>query len=202
MSLRQADLAAKGTVISGLRGSGKTNLARYISGKHPDAVLVYDPLDQYPEYDVIRPKQTEYPGTAEELARWIKKLNLADTSKHNYRLLVIDEAQLVAPAGRKLHPAISRLNIIHRHYPLAIIWIAQRPRFLHANIINLADHLFLFRLPGATDARYLDDVARGLSERVRELKEWQFAYVDKDRRFHTMNPVPEVPLLGDLTKSA
>ena len=194
--LRRADLAAKGTVISGLRGSGKTNLARHISGLHADAVLVYDPLNQYPEYDAIRPKKMEYPAAAEEFARWIKKLNLADTSKHDYRLLVVDEAQLVAPAGRTLHPAIARMNIVHRHYPLGIVWIAQRPRFLHANIINLADHMFIFRLPGATDSRYLDDVARGLSDKVRELTEWHFVYVDKDRHYYTMAPVPEAEIQG------
>ena len=189
-----ADLFPRGTVISGLRGSGKTNLARYVAGLDGAHVLVYDPLHEgeWSGFDRLVPKRHNYPESADEFASLVELAELHDTQKHDYRLLIIDEAQLIAPNQQRLHPAIRRMNTVHRHWPLGVVWIAQRPRFLHYDIVNLADHLFLFSLPGATDMRYLDDLARGLSEANTGLEDYHFNYVDRRRRYWTFPPVPEM----------
>jgi hypothetical protein len=187
----EANLYPRGTVLVGLRGSGKTNAARYIASLHPDNVLVYDPLGQYTEYDTLRPKHIEFPEAADELARLIKQERLAETDRHPYRLLVIDEAARVAPSSQKLHPAIARLNAEHRHWPMGIVWIVQRPRQLHHNIINLADYLFVWRLPGATDASFLEDTARGLSQAADGLQDYGYVFVNQDRRYYAMPPMPD-----------
>ncbi len=196
-----ADLTAKGTVVAGLRGSGKTNFARLIANVDQDAVLVYDPLGQYPEFDRIEPKQRSFPQAAEEFARIIKKYQLRDASKHNYRLLIIDEAQRLAPVAKALNRDIALLNSEHRHIPLGIVWIARRPRELHAEIINLADHMMIFRLPGATDFKFLEDTAKGLGEKVRNLTQYQFTYVDQDRRYWNMEKITEQTAAGGLDKA-
>ena len=164
--------------------------------QHPPeehSALVYDPMDQYPEYDVLRPKRREYPESAEELAGMLNKAHIFDASKHSYRLLVIDEAARVAPARQKLHPAIAKLNAEHRHIPLAILWICQRPRQLNNNIVDLADHVMIFKLPGVADRKYADDQARGLGDTVASLKRFQFVYMDIERNYYVIDPVPEVP---------
>ena len=195
MTVIRADLHPRGTVLAGLRGSGKSNFARWLCQMEPDAVLVYDPLDQYPEYDRIRPKQRDFPKAAEELGRILNRMELWDAARHPYRLLVVDEAQRVAPGGgRPLHPTLGRLNAEHRHIPLGVVWIARRPRELHPEVVNLADHLCLWRLPGATDARFLDDTARGLADAVASLGPWEFVYVDQGRRYYRCEPAPEMRL--------
>ena len=187
----KVDLTAKGTLLAGLRGSGKTNFARTLCALHPEEVLVYDPLGQYEEYDRIVPKHLDYPKAGEELANILNRLDLWK-KEATYRLLVIDEAQRVVPNSRSLHPTLSRLNSEHRHIPLGIVWITRRPRELHPEIVNLADHIMIWRLPGATDARFLDDTAKGLAEAVGGLKErFSFVYTNQDRRFWTCKPVPE-----------
>ncbi len=189
-----AELASKGTVLGGLRGSGKTNAARYIASLHPDNVLVYDPLDQYPDFDILEPKHRDYPEAADEFARMLDRVDIWDGSKHPYRLLVVDEAHRVAPSGRNMHRSIARLNHEHRHIPLGIVWITRRPRELHPEIVNLADHLMIWRLPGATDYKFLEDTVKGLGEEVRSLRKFHFVYADQDRRFQTARPFPEMPV--------
>ena len=174
--------------MAGIRGSGKTVLARYIASLHPKEVLVYDPLDEWPEYDVLQPRKLQYPSAAEEFAVMIQKAKLFDPSKHNYRLLVVDEAVRIVPAQRTLHPVIARLNAEHRHIPLAIVWIAQRPRMIHTSVVDLADHLMIFRLPGGADHRFLEDTSRGLGTEIAALKKYHFVYVDQDRQFWTCAP--------------
>ncbi len=190
----QLDLRAKGAVVGGLRGTGKTNLARYIAqAGDKSAVLAYDPLGQYPEYDRIEPRRQQFPEAPDEFMRVLDKdIHIFKGTAHPYRVLLVDEAHRVAPSGHNLHRGIARLNHEHRHIPLAIVWISRRPRELHPEIVNLADHIMIFRLPGATDARFLEDTAKGLAEQVRALEEWCFVYLDPNRRFYTMAPVPEL----------
>ncbi len=193
----EADLAGKGTVLSGLRGSGKTNAARAIALADPEHVLVYDPMDQYPEFDRIIPKCADYPEAADELARILERdVKLWDGNPNGYRLLVVDEAHRVVPTQLKLHRGLARLNHEHRHIPLAIIWVSRRPRELHPEIVNLADHLLIWRLPGATDSRFLEDTARGLSGAVAGLGRFEFVYVDQDRQFERMAPFADVSPKG------
>ena len=186
------DLSGKSTIIAGLKGSGKTNLAKHIASVDPDDVLVYDPLGEFPHYDYIEPKQSAYPGAAEEFARILNKEKLRDPSAHPYRLLVVDEAARIAPNQKALNRDIAKFNAEHRHIPLGVVWICQRPRQLHVEIVNLADYLFIFRLPGATDATFLDNTARGLSQAVDSLDEFQYVFVDQKRSFFTIEPAPDL----------
>jgi len=178
--------------LTGLRGSGKSNAARYIASLDPKSVLVYDPMDQYPEYDRIQPKKTQYPDSVEEFARIAKREHLDDASKHKWRLLVIDEAKRIAPNNYQLHPFVAKMNAEHRHWPLGIVWVSQRPRQLHFDVVNLVDYMLVWRLPGATDGTFLDDTAKGLGNTVLELAEFEYVFVDKDRRFHVMPPLPNM----------
>jgi DNA helicase HerA-like ATPase len=187
------DLGSRSAIIAGLRGSGKTNLAKHIAGLDPDAVLIYDPMIQYaPGFDVIHPKQKAYPAAAEEFARILALEKLADSSSHPYRLLIVDEAARIAPNQKALNRDIAKFNAEHRHYPLGVVWIAQRPRQLHVEIVNLADYLFIFRLPGATDHTFLENTARGLAEAVESLEEFQYVFVDQRRSFYTIKPAPDL----------
>ncbi len=187
-----ANLDSKGSVAIGLRGSGKTNFARFLAGLDPDSVLVYDPLKEFTEFDTIQPKVGQFPRAAEEFANHLTKIDIKNVDKHPYRLLVIDEAHRVAPGGGKsLHPFIHDMNAVHRHWPLAILWIVRRPTELHPEIVNLSDHMFIWRLPGARDAVWLEDTAKGLSEDVRSLDEFHFVYVNQHRNFWQMSPVAD-----------
>ena len=65
------------------------------------------------------------------------------------------------------------------------------PHFARFAPLLGADHLMVFRLPGVTDHRFLEDTSRGLGAEVGGLKQYHFVYVDQDRRFWTCAPAPE-----------
>ena len=53
--------------------------------------------------------------------------------------------------------------------------MARRPVQFHTDIVELADFLFIFRLDGNNDYKYLENLHRGLGDMVRNLPEYHFA---------------------------
>lgn len=189
-------MRAKATVILGLRGTGKSNAARAIVSQDPDHALVYDPQGEFNDLcDVLQPKAFDYPEAADEFARLLNRADLWHGGPQGgYRLLIVDEAQRIAPGGgRALHPRIARFNAEHRHIPMGVLWIARRPAELHPEIINLADHLVIFKLPGTTDERFLEGTSKGLGKAIRELEDFECMYVDQGRHFTRCAPFPNMP---------
>lgn len=180
------DLENKAFVIFGLKGSGKTELAKYLASKFKNQAFIYDTLSEYPDepFDSYRPKSRNSVKELEAVTRLIMR-------SREYRLYVIDEANKHCPS--KPHPlpqAIADLNDWHRHYDLAIGYIARRPVQLNQDLTELASYIFIFTLPGKNDIAYLNDIKAGLGDAARELPEYHFIVVGPNRDFKVHSPIP------------
>ncbi|APV44197.1 hypothetical protein Dform_00852 [Dehalogenimonas formicexedens] len=184
------NLKGKTGVIAGLKGSGKSNLADTISRTYGAQALIYDSLGEYnlkAEYDIYRPNDRNSPAELEKVIRGVMR-------SRAYRLLVIDEShRFCPPKPAPLPLAVRDLNDWCRHeqYDLSVLFITQRPVKLHQDITEQADYLFLFRLAGVNDQKYLNDLSAGLGDAVQTLPPFYFYLCDQTRQYKLMSPVPK-----------
>lgn len=187
------DISNKRCVIFGLQGSGKTVLAKNILRAVP-ACIVYDVHHEYygfPRYLVdhkqVRSYKPDDPAIA-ELNLMVTRIVLGSGK---IRLFVLDEANRYCPNHRPLPSSILTLNDDNRHDRIAFCSIARRPAQLHTDLVELAHYIFIFRLPGLNDFKWCEEIAQGLGEAVRNLKDFHFMIVDQSRKFQEHEPVKD-----------
>ncbi|MDY6966993.1 MAG: hypothetical protein SVM80_13730 [Halobacteriota archaeon] len=194
------ELVGKRFCIFGLPGSGKSYLASYILSRYPRH-MIYDIMDEFSGYNRYVPQREYFPDNLPELDRfyteWLRPhMNEID-------LFIIDEANRVAPNQRKLCGSLLELNDQNRHLEVGFGTIARRPTQLNTDFIELAHILFIFRLQGKNDVKYLNDVVDGLGDTVKTLNHHRFCVVREDRSYFISSPVKswkQETGSGDLTK--
>ena len=184
------DLTNKRAVIFGLPGTGKSLLLEHIlksTRKH----IIYDPLNEHGPKDGSQ-GFTRYVPTdrhsADELNTFIEKGVIA--RRNDYDLLAIDEMNIyVRPKPTPLPRAVADLNDMSRHFLLSWLGVARRPSQFHTDIVELAHFVFLFKLPGANDYRYMESLSKGLGDTVRALPKYHFAILEDGVRVTVHTPV-------------
>jgi len=180
------DLKGKSFVIFGQKGQGKSTLADYILNQKGDAGIYYDTQWEAPissKYDVLRPDD-KY-STA-EICAVMKQVRLI---KH-YDILVIDESNRFAPAKPKPLPdELAEWNDSCRHFNKGFGCICRRPTQLHQDITELADWLFIYRLTGKNDVKYLNEINAGLGDALLELPDFHFLAVGPDKKWSVQPPI-------------
>jgi DNA helicase HerA-like ATPase len=102
----------------------------------------------------------------------------------------LDEANRFCPAKpAPLPPQIADFNDQCRHYGIAGGYVARRPSQLNQDLTELADYLFIFRLTGKNDLKYLSDLVSGLDDAVRSLRDHEFVKVNPDKSYVICEPV-------------
>jgi len=186
------DITNKRFVILGIQGSGKSELTKdLLSGVKNH--MVYDVHREHTgfnrylvEHKQVRSYKPNDPGIA-ELNTFVSQVVL---KSGQIRLFVLEEANRYCPNKRPLPSSILVLNDDQRHDRIAFGSIARRAAQLHTDLVELAHYLFIFRLPGKNDFIYLEEVAEGLGEAVRQLPKYHFVIVDELRNFTVHEPVP------------
>ena len=162
------DLTDKGWATFGLRGSGKSWLTKAIMDSTPSH-LIYDPLNEHKGYQRYVPTDRE---SIYELERFVKEMVIP----WKPAVAIVDEAnKYVQPKPSRLPSGIADLNDFARHWHISTGYVARRPVQFHTDIVELADFLFIFNLPGRNDWQYHEDLYRGLGDMVRGLKKYEFA---------------------------
>jgi len=180
------NLEGKRFVIFGLQGSGKTVLAKHILRQYPKH-LVYDTLNEYHNFNRYIPSHRQYSAEAiAEINTVIKKLVIPRRPS----IFVIDEANRFCPNRRPLPEQISKLNDFNRHYGIGFGVIARRPAQLHTDLTELAHYIFVFKLKGLNDIKYLNGLVYGLGDAVMNLEPYHFALVDENREVKICSPIP------------
>jgi hypothetical protein len=181
------DLGSKGWAVFGLRGSGKSWFVKSVLDSTPDH-LIYDPLKEHAGYSKYTPSDRT---SIEELSKVIegpviKGIKVTDANKHMFptrrvgetwkpELFVIDEAnRYIYPHPTRLPKPVEDLVDLGRHMKLSFGVVARRPVQFHATLIDLADHVFFFQIPGTHDHRYLESLHPGLGDKVRDLPPHHF----------------------------
>ncbi len=186
------------TVI-GLQGSGKTYLVKKaILDKEPQH-LVIDPNDEYDGYTRYVPRFTDdYEKLTAEIKLAIKKLVLPNTwsleqmdktgkdKPKRLKLLVIDEADLIAPARTNINSMLRNLIVKSRHLRLDIVFISRRPTDLNAYIMDTSDKLVVFKQVGYNALKTLRALKLDSDKVIKQLDyaKHEFLLFDVDREFH------------------
>ena len=85
-------------------------------------------------------------------------------------LFVIDEAnRYIYPKPTRLPKPVADLVDYGRHWNTSFGVVARRPVQFHTDLIELADVVFFFQLPGKNDNAYLESLHTGLGDTVRNL---------------------------------
>ncbi len=185
------------TVI-GLQGSGKTYLVKKaILDKEPQH-LVIDPNDEYDGYTRYVPRFTDdYEKLTAEIKLVVKKLVLPNTwsleqmektgkdKPKRLKLLVIDEADLVAPARTNINSMLRNLIVKSRHLRLDIVFISRRPTDLNAYIMDTSDKLVVFKQVGYNALKTLRALKLDSDKVIKQLDyaKHEFLLFDIDREY-------------------
>ncbi|MFC1846763.1 hypothetical protein ACFLYS_01725 [Chloroflexota bacterium] len=182
------DLNDKGFCIFGLRGGGKTNLAKHILKQYAGKALIYDTLHEYDDapFDNFRPTDRQSVAELENITRLVMK-------SRRYKLFIIDETNRYCPAKPKPLPqAVADLNDWQRHYGISTGYICRRPSQLNGDLTELAAYLFIFKLTGKNDIQYLNDIAVGMGDAAAALRPFHYILAPPDRgQYQVKKPVPE-----------
>jgi DNA helicase HerA-like ATPase len=186
------------TVI-GLQGSGKTYLVKKaILDKEPNH-LVIDPNDEYGnEYTRYIPRFTDdYEKLTQEIKLVVKKLVLPNCwsleqmeksgkdKPKRLKLLVIDEADLIAPARTNINSMLRNLIVKSRHLRLDIVFISRRPTDLNAYIMDTSDKLVVFKQVGYNALKTLRALKLDSDKVIKKLDyaKHEFLLFDVDREY-------------------
>jgi hypothetical protein len=198
------------TVI-GLQGSGKTYLVKKAILDKEQQHLVIDPNDEYgDEYTRYVPRFTDdYEKLTAEIKLAIKKLVLPNTwsleqmektgkdKPKRLKLLVIDEADLIAPARTNINSMLRNLIVKSRHLRLDIVFISRRPTDLNAYIMDTSDKLVVFKQVGYNALKTLRALKLDSDKAIKELDyakhEFLLFDVDREYRKYTLDTL-DVPL--------
>ena len=185
------NLTGKTFCIFGLKGTGKSTLANLILTTFGMKALYYDTLFEAPSnagYDIYQPQNRYSVTELEMVIRAIIPQKKTDLPK--YRLVVIDEANRhCPPKPSPLPAAVADLNDQCRHYLMTAGFIARRPSQLNQDLTELADYIFIFRLTGINDIKYLNNTVSGLGEAVQKLEKHGFIQVNPDKSYTVMEPI-------------
>jgi DNA helicase HerA-like ATPase len=191
----ELDISNKSFTILGVKRSGKSTLANQLLLSYGYKALYYDTLGESPidsPYDSYRPADRYSVIELESVISAVIPPKNSDINKFvpHYELIIIDEAnRFCPPKPAPLPPVIAECNDQNRHYHMAFGFIARRPVQLNTDLIELADYIFVFRLTGANDVKYLNNLTRNLGDTVQSLGQYEFVIVNPDKTYQVYNPL-------------
>lgn len=188
------DLENKRFVIVGLQGTGKSVLVKHLLSQNKHHI-VYDVLHEHQGFNRYIPTHRQYSDAAiAELNAFVNKVVLGSG---RIRLFIMDEAnRYCRPKPNPLPNAILDLNDFNRHERIAFGCVARRPTQLHSDLMELAHYLFIFRLVGKNDCEYLEELAQGLGDATKSLKDFHFVVVNPDRSYYVHAPIKDLTTAG------
>ena len=143
--------------ISGLTGTGKTILMRYLLTLADDFYII-DPLDQYKEFgeigDVLQDGKRWVPR--EESPREFESICQKFHAISN-RILVVEEAEQYMPQGRPMLTYTSSLVRMGRNWGIGIWGTTRRIQDINKRFFDLAQRVFFFRC-GFKSREYIADM--------------------------------------------
>ena len=176
------DLTGKGFSVFGPRRSGKSWLIKSILDS-TDHHIVYDPMREHDGYHHYRPEDRE---SIPEYTDAIKKMVIP----WRPALFVTDESNKYIENHKPLPGGVSDLVDFCGHWGISAGFVARRMVQVNTSLVELADYVFIFRLTGRNDYKYLEDLHEGLGDAVRDLPRYHFI-VWGDGEYFTHAPIAE-----------
>lgn len=190
--------------VLGTRGTGKSTLARNISGMWPRSIVI-DPVSDWTDGEVIY--------SFENLAHRLIELKKEDANK--FRIIfrfnpdqenketifneilrlafhfknlqvVIDEIQLFS-TPHFLPNYLKNLLFIGRHNGISLVCITQRPGQLNKSILAQSFHVFVGQLHEKNDLRAISDFVNISQEKIINLPKFNFFHFSPGENIKIIN---------------
>lgn len=142
------------TIICGIQGSGKTQLALHLTRqfKKPVWYLVHeDDLKYIPSHVAVVKAEKRNLSELNEVIGSI----IALAKQNKVDAIFIDEMDLFIVNNMDIteYNHINDLFINHRHYGLAVIGITRRPQDVGTKYVESCEHIFIFALENSDNVR-------------------------------------------------
>lgn len=186
----KADLSGRQVAVFGKKGMGKSFFVNSLMAEMTGHYACFDPMREHVDYRdddvVVRPTERRGQAAERQLAEFVE---FAVENRSRFDYIIVDEINRFHTKGSDLDGPIGDLVDFTAHYDMGFIFCARRPVQVHADLQELSDYQFIFRLTGVNDIRRLDNVASGLGERVAGLDEREFISVSPGGSFEHQPPV-------------
>jgi hypothetical protein len=189
------DRRDKRWVVVGKQGTGKTIFVKSLVHKYLSAkvgVLIIDPLSEYEieKATIFRPENHSAPQAEVELALKMLVVNpFIEKQPKQYGFIVFEECTRYFPNRQPLPAYFGYLNDYARHVPVGMCFVGRRFSQMHTDISELAHVHIIYRQDGVNDLQRCDEMKKGLSERVENLKEYHYIELNEKGEISEHSPV-------------
>ena len=154
--------------IGGMRGTGKTTLAKHIASKF-EACVIFDPLGQYSEFsDTYVPRSSSL-EEFDSIARMVWQ--------RGNTVFVVEECESFLGERMNLSPYAFRIVLQGRNRGIGLIAVTRRIANLSKTVFSLSDHVYLFRFFSPNDVKYCSEfIGRAWAARLQKLPKYHFLY--------------------------
>lgn len=166
--------------IGGMRGTGKTTLARYIARQF-HSVYVFDPLGQYSEFSHYVPEA----GTVQEFDYVCQHI-----WERGNVLFVIEECEGYLGERMSLSPYAFKIVLQGRNRGIGMMAITRRIANLSKTVFSLSDHVYLFRFFSPNDIHYCQDfIGREWASKLATMPKHHFLYYSGEGQLTACPPI-------------
>lgn len=181
MKLTKEDLKEKKSLIIGLTGSGKTELAKVIS--RPLKTMIYTPhitklpggkiKSEWMDQDVTIYLWDNYKADMEGFCLMVKN----EAIKGNIEHVVFDELDLLTRTNFDIPESFFDLLINHRHFGrLSITGIARRPQSTPTAFYEEIHNIYIFNTESPNATKKLNSIFEGLGDKAKTLQKYEFIF--------------------------
>ena len=177
MNLRSTDR----TCVSGLPGTGKTTLVRYLATLAEPNLLIYDPLGQYlnefPKECVYVPQS----NSQQEFDNVCKRL----CARSNV-VFIVEECERYIGQGRELGPYAFDLVNRGRNWGIGIIAVTRRIQRISKDFFDLCQNVVFFKC-GLKSREYISDlIGKEHLGTIMSLERFHFMYYNLETEESTI----------------
>lgn len=200
--------------IVGMRGTGKSHLARMINGLYPRSV-VFDPTVDWTDGDIVTSFEafTEklkylYRTNCEsfrlifrfnpDLSREVRDSTLNEALRlcFHYKSIqvVIDEVQFFTSA-HYMPEYLKNLLFMGRHQGISVLATTQRPSQINKSILSMSAHVFCGQLHEKNDLKAISNFINEDTEKLVTLPKRTFIYFNPEtgKKLISTEKTPEKP---------
>lgn len=151
--------------IAGMRGSGKTTLAKRILSQVKGDVIVYDPMWEYDPKISFHPHSDSKDDFDRFMGICWERGNL---------FICVDEAERYFRAKRLLTEYSTKIVNTGRHRNIGLLVITRRLAELNKTVFGLSETAILFQMFLPNDIRYIKEFYGDKAEDLRSIGKYRY----------------------------
>ncbi len=167
----QLNLSGKKIAILGIQGSGKTVFAQNLAKDFK--AIVYTPHIE--EWKSIKANVAQFNDFLNDFEKFCMAIK-----RSKYKLIVIDEFDMLFSKGAMIKFHANDLFINHRHYDKIVAVLSRRPQDIPTKIFESCHYIAAFSLEGFNAIKRLNEIREGFGEMVSNLEYGSFKFVLKE----------------------